>query len=76
MDKQMNKMNNNNWLDNEDDMLRSLLGDEAKNKKILDEMANTIYQLRAKSSFRLALLNQLMDARGINTNTINKLERN
>lgn len=53
------------WLHNEDDMIRSLLADEAKAAAILSDMDNTLKQLRAKSSFRLALLNTICERRGI-----------
>jgi hypothetical protein len=35
--------------------------DEAKNAAMLSELNNTVKQLRAKSSFRLALINQLLE---------------
>jgi hypothetical protein len=64
-----NKLNDkvNAWIYSEQEMLTSLLADEAKNKAILDNLINTLHQLRAKSSFRLALINQLITK--INTNT-------
>jgi hypothetical protein len=54
---------NKHWITNSDDMLKSLLGDEAKNKAILADMEATIRQLKAKSTFRLALLNALIENR-------------
>lgn len=53
--------NKNVWLKTDAEKLQSLLGDEAKNAKILAELAATVSQLKAKNSFRLALINQLLD---------------
>lgn len=53
------------WIHSEEDMIRSLLADEAKNRAILDEVERTVHQLRAKSSFRLALLHTVCERRGI-----------
>jgi hypothetical protein len=55
------QINSNVWLKTPQEMLQSLLQDEAKNAAILDEVAQTIKQLRAKSSFRLALINSLLE---------------
>ena len=41
------------------DKIVSLIADEAKNAGMLDDVASTIRQLRAKTTFRLALLNQI-----------------
>lgn len=41
--------------------LLSLIGDEAKNAAMLEELSHTLRQLRAKSTFRLALLHQLRE---------------
>lgn len=49
------------WAKTTEEKLVSLLSDEAKNAAVLNEMANTVKQLRAKSSFRLALINQLLE---------------
>jgi len=49
------------WSKTTKEKLLSLLADEAKNAAILDATQQTLKQLRAKSSFRLALLNQLLD---------------
>jgi hypothetical protein len=51
------------WLTDEGEILASLLADEAKNRAILGELDNTVKQLKAKSSFRLALLNSLAESR-------------
>ena len=53
-------INNNVWYKTDAELLNALLADEAKNAAILDELSQTIKQLRAKSTFRLALLNQLI----------------
>ena len=52
---------NPEWLNSNEDKLKSLIADEAKNANMLNAMATTINQMKAKSSFRLALLNQLND---------------
>jgi len=39
----------------------SIIADEAKNAAILDDMLQTVKQLRAKSAFRLALLHQVRE---------------
>lgn len=49
------------WLKTDEEKLRSLIADEAKALPMLDNMQATIRQLKAKQTFRLALLNQLLD---------------
>jgi hypothetical protein len=49
------------WAKTTEEKLNSLLADEAKNAAMLDSLAYTIKQLRAKSSFRLAIINQLLE---------------
>lgn len=51
----------NSWIKTEEDKLRSLIADEAKNTAMINTMAATIKQMQAKSTFRLALLNQLLE---------------
>jgi hypothetical protein len=51
----------NAWLHNDTDKLKSLIADEAKMTPMLDSMQATIRQLKAKQAFRLALLNQLLE---------------
>lgn len=58
-DKTMNE--ENVWLKTDEEKLRSLIADEAKMMPMLDNMAATIKQLKAKQTFRLALLNQLLE---------------
>ena len=55
-------MNENDvWLKTNEEKLRSLIADEAKQIPMLDNMQATIKQLKAKQTFRLALLNQLLE---------------
>lgn len=57
-------MNDENvWLKTDEEKLRSLIADEAKMMPMLDNMAATIKQLKAKQTFRLALLNQLLESK-------------
>lgn len=49
------------WLHSDEDKLRSLLADEAKQLPMLDAMQATIRQLKAKQAFRIALINQLLE---------------
>lgn len=58
-DKTMNE--DNVWLKTDEEKLRSLIADEAKMMPMLDNMQATIKQLKAKQTFRLALLNQLLE---------------
>jgi hypothetical protein len=57
----------NVWLKTDEDKLRSLISDEAKMMPMLDNMQATIRQLKSKQQFRLALLNQLLEALDGNT---------
>lgn len=55
-------MNEDNvWLKTDEEKLRSLIADEAKNADMMMAMLNTLRQMQAKSKFRLALLNQLLE---------------
>ena len=57
-------MNEDNvWLKTDEQKLRSLIADEAKMMPMLDNMQATIKQLKAKQTFRLALLNQLLESK-------------
>jgi hypothetical protein len=51
------------WLKTDDEKLRSLIADEAKMMPMLDNMMATVKQLKAKQTFRLALLNQLLESK-------------
>lgn len=60
-------MNEDNvWLKTDEEKLRSLIADEAKMMPMLDNMMATIKQLKAKQTFRLALLNQLLESQESN----------
>jgi len=61
-------MNENLWLKTDEEKLRSLIADEAKMIPMLDNMMATIKQLKAKQTFRLALLNQLLENQDENDN--------
>jgi len=58
-------MNNDNksnvWIKTPEQRLSALLADEAKGAAILNEVSNTVRQLKAKSSFRIALINQMIE---------------
>lgn len=54
-------MNQEIWLKTTEEKLRSLIADEAKLLPMLNNMEATIKQMKAKQSFRLALLNQLLE---------------
>ena len=56
----------NIWLKTDEQKLRSLIADEAKMMPMLDNMQATIKQLKAKQTFRLALLNQLLESKDSN----------
>lgn len=57
-------MNDDNvWLKTEEEKLRSLIADEAKAIPIYDNMIASLKQLKAKQTFRLALLNQLLESK-------------
>jgi ABC-type enterochelin transport system substrate-binding protein len=55
---------NNVWLKTDEEKLRALLADEAKNIATLYDLQETVKQLKAKSSFRIALINQLLEDQG------------
>lgn len=52
---------NSVWIKSTDDKLKALLADEAKGAAMLNDVQNTVKQLKAKSSFRIALINQLIE---------------
>lgn len=49
------------WIKTNEERLAALIADEAKGAAMLNEVANTVKQLKAKSSFRLALINQMIE---------------
>ena len=55
---------NDVWIKTKEQKLRALLADEAKQMNIIAEMQDTIRQMKAKSSFRIALINQLLEDEG------------
>jgi hypothetical protein len=57
----MNNDKNNVWLKTNEEKLRSLLADEAKQTPMIDNLQATVKQLKAKQMFRIALLNQLLE---------------
>lgn len=63
----MSNTTNKIWLKSTDELLRALLADEAKAQHIMTETQKNLNQLSAKSKFRLALINEL-----INNNKGNK----
>tara|TARA_R110000803_G_scaffold32103_2_gene71072 strand:- start:4011 stop:4223 length:213 start_codon:yes stop_codon:yes gene_type:complete len=50
------------WLKTDADKLKSLIADEAKMVPMLENMGQTIRQLKSKQQFRLALLNQVLES--------------
>jgi len=49
------------WIKSREERLAALIADEAKGAAMLNDVANTVKQLKAKSSFRIALLNQMVE---------------
>lgn len=61
-DQQMNDNKQNSvWIKTTDEKLKALLADEAKGAAMLNDVSNTVKQLKAKSSFRIALINQMIE---------------
>jgi hypothetical protein len=52
---------NDIWLKTNEEKLRSLIADEAKNSNMMMVMLNTLRQMQSKCTFRIALLNQLLE---------------
>jgi hypothetical protein len=50
------------WLKTDKEKLQSLLADEAKQVAMIDNITSTIKQMKAKQSFRIALINQLLES--------------
>ena len=57
----MNDQENNVWIKTTQEKLEALLADEARQAPMLNEMLNTVKQLKAKNSFRIAIINQLIE---------------
>jgi len=53
---------NDVWLKSDTDKLKSLISDEAKMIPMLENMGQTLRQLKSKQQFRLALLNQVLES--------------
>ena len=51
------------WLENPDEIIEALIADEAKLTPMIISMEQTLRQMKAKNSFRIALLNQLREQR-------------
>ena len=49
------------WIKTTEQKLEALLADEAKMAPMLQDILNTVKQLKAKNSFRIALINQLLE---------------
>ena len=58
------------WYKTRAELLGALLADEAKNSATLQELNRTVVQLKQKSSFRIALLNQLIEKEKTNEKTV------
>jgi hypothetical protein len=52
---------NSVWIKTTEQRLAALLADEAKGAAMLNDVSHTLKQLKAKSSFRIALINQLIE---------------
>jgi hypothetical protein len=61
----MNDENKSNetqiWIKTTEERLKALLADEAKGSAMLNDVFNTVKQLKAKSSFRIAIINQMIE---------------
>ena len=57
----MNQDENSVWIKSTEEKLQALLADEARQAPMLNEMLNTVKQLKAKNSFRIAIINQLIE---------------
>lgn len=57
----MNQDENSVWIKSTEEKLNALLADEARQAPMLNEMLNTVKQLKAKNSFRIAIINQLIE---------------
>lgn len=56
-----NDKQNQVWIKTTEERLAALLADEAKGAAMLNDVSNTVKQLKAKSSFRIALINQMIE---------------
>jgi small-conductance mechanosensitive channel len=59
---QINTMEANKvYLKTQSEKIQSLIADDSKTAAMLEDLYQTVRQLRAKTAFRLALLNQLRE---------------
>jgi hypothetical protein len=49
------------WIKTTEEKLQALLADEARQAPMLQEVLNTVKQLKAKNNFRIAIINQLIE---------------
>ena len=49
------------WIKTTEQRLAALIADEAKGAAMLNDVMHTVKQLKAKSSFRIALINQMIE---------------
>lgn len=59
----MNNDKNQVWIKTDEERLSALIADEAKGAAMLKDVQTTLNQLKAKSSFRIALINQMIEDR-------------
>lgn len=63
MNKDHSSPTNQIWIKTTEERLAALIADEAKGAAMLNDVMNTVKQLKAKSSFRIALINQMIEDR-------------
>ena len=63
MNKDHSSPTNQVWIKTTEERLAALIADEAKGAAMLNDTMNTLKQLKAKSSFRIALINQMIEDR-------------
>jgi len=49
------------WIKTTEQRLAALIADEAKGAAMLNDVMHTVKQLKAKSSFRIALINDMIE---------------
>jgi|APGre2960657423_1045063.scaffolds.fasta_scaffold72163_5 hypothetical protein len=60
-DKNYSTPTNQVWIKTTEERLAALIADEAKGAAMLNDVMNTVKQMKAKSSFRIALINQMIE---------------
>ncbi|CAB4153395.1 hypothetical protein UFOVP623_19 [uncultured Caudovirales phage] len=63
-EKNYSSPNNQVWIKTTEERLAALLADEAKGAAMLNDVMNTVKQMKAKGSFRIALINQMIEDQG------------